>query len=61
MIRDGLEAYVEARLEFVRVAGGTRAEIDAFFERCKAERVAFDTRKVLGDGTVIEEIDGRRP
>lgn len=49
MLPDDCEAYFEAKLEFVRVTGGTKAEIEEYWEWTKRETSSAQVRMVVRD------------
>ncbi len=59
MLGDEHEAYFEAKLEFARVAGGTRAEIEEYWERTKHETSSAPVRMVVREGSELKTIKER--
>lgn len=47
------EAYVEIRVEWGRLAGGTREEIEDFWKRTEYDTGALPSRMLLRDGTEL--------
>lgn len=53
---NGCEAYLEARMDYRRVAGGTAAEMEAFW---RANRSSFhrDERMVMANGDIVRDME----
>ena len=59
MLPDDCEAYFEAKLEYVRVTGGTKAEIEEYWEWTKRETSSASVRMVVRENGELKTIKER--